>query len=138
MRIEEEEIIEVVNKVKNKKSPDCNDIDMTLIKNIIENIAKPLTYICSKSFETGIFPNKMTIAKIIPIYKKLDMHSFLNYRPISLLPQFSKILEKLYVLRMDNFIGTHTLLSDHQYGFRCNRIHHNGSYGISRGDIDSN
>lgn len=44
-----------------------------------------------------------------------------NYRQISLLSQFSKISEKLYVQRLDNFIEKHNLLSDHQYGFRANR-----------------
>ena len=63
----------------------------------------------------------MKMAKVIPIYKNGDKHMVSNYRPVSLLSQFSKILEKLFVNRLDNFIDKYELLSDHQYGFRSNR-----------------
>ena len=94
---------------------------MILIKNIIQSIAAPFTYICNQSFLTGIFPNKMKTAKVIPIYKTGDRNQFTNYRPISLLSQFSKIIEKLFVARLDHFIEKHHLLSNHQYGFRSKR-----------------
>ncbi|HAX73373.1 MAG TPA: hypothetical protein DCY20_07605 [Firmicutes bacterium] len=118
---DEKEILDIVNNSKSKKSTDCNDIDMSLLKNIIEHIVKPFTYICNQSFLTGIFPINMKVAKVILIFKSGDRHLFSNYRPISLLSQFSKILEKLFVCRLDNFIDKHKLLSEHQYGFRANR-----------------
>lgn len=62
----------------------------------------------------------MTVAKVVPIYKKGDKHFVANYRHMSL-PQFSKILEKLVVTRLDDFVEKNELLSDHQYGFRSNR-----------------
>lgn len=120
-KITERELIDVVKKFKNKKSTDCIDVDMALVKDIIDSIARPLTHICNQSFQTGIFPNQMKIAKVIPIYKNGNKHQFSNYRPISLLPQFSKILEKLFIHRLDHFIETQNLLSEHQYGFRSNR-----------------
>lgn len=94
---------------------------MTLIKKVIDSIINPLTYICNLSFTTGSFPQKMKIAKIIPLYKAGEKHHFTNYRPVSLLCQFSKILEKLYIVRLDNFINKHNILTDSQYGFRANR-----------------
>ena len=94
---------------------------MTLVKDIIDTIVIPFTHICNQSFSTGIFPSAMKTAKVIPIYKSGDKHQFTNYRPISLLSQFSKILEKLFVTRLDSFIEKHQLLSSHQYGFRTNR-----------------
>jgi len=51
---------------------------------------------------------------------KLGIDKFPNYRPISLLPQFSKILEKLFSNRLDKFLDKHEILSDNQYGFRPN------------------
>lgn len=63
----------------------------------------------------------MKTAKVIPIYKSAERNQFTNYRPISLLPQFSKILEKLFVHRLNNFIEKYNLLSDSQYGFRTKR-----------------
>lgn len=63
----------------------------------------------------------MKTAKVIPIYKSGDRHLFSNYRPISLLSQFPKILENLFVQSFDHFKEKHNLLSDHQYDFRANR-----------------
>ncbi len=83
---------------------DCNDIDMKLVKQISVGISKPLTYICNLSFRTGTFPRNMKIAKVMPLFKSGDSHNFTNYRPVSLLPQFSKILEKLFNNRLDAFI----------------------------------
>ena len=119
--VNEQEILQIVNKFKNKKSTDHTNNDMMIVKNIIETIVTPLTHICNLSFETGIFPEKMKTAKVIPIFKNGDKQELTNYRPISLLSQFSKILEKLYVERLDNFIEKHHLLSNQQYGFRANR-----------------
>lgn len=88
------------------------------------------------SFQTGVFPKKMKIAKVIPLYKTGDKNNFTNYRPVSLLPQFSKILEKLYNSRLEKCIGKPNLLSDSQYGFRANR---STSHAISEaiGEITS-
>lgn len=118
---DEKELIDVVKKLKSKKSTDCHDIDMCTVKNIIESIARPLTYICNQSLQTGVFPDKMKIAKVIPIYKTGDKHIPNNYRPISLLPQFSKILEKMFFIRLDDFIAKHSILCEQQYGFRADR-----------------
>ena len=84
--VDEQEIIRTVQQFKN----------MSMITTIINEIVKPLTHICNVTFQTGVFPNQMKIAKVIPVFKAGDKCVFTNYRPISLLPQFSKILEKLY------------------------------------------
>ena len=63
----------------------------------------------------------MKIAKVIPVFKSGDKSQFNNYRPISVLSQFSKILENLFYERLKTYIDKHVLLSDNQYGFRSNR-----------------
>lgn len=88
--------LKLSKKCKNQKSLDCNDIDMIVVKRVIEAIIKPFTYICNLSFQTGRFPDRMKIAKVIPLYKSGNKHHFTNYRPVSSLPQFSKVLEKLF------------------------------------------
>lgn len=60
----------------------------------------------------------MKIAKVIPLYKTGNKHHFTNYRPVSLLPEFSQILEKLFNKRLDKFIDQHILLIESLYGFR--------------------
>ena len=91
---------------------------MSLIKNVITKIVKPFGYICNVFFQTGVFPSKMKIAKVVPLFKCGEKNVFTNYRPISLLPHFSKILEKLYNNRMDTFLKKYDILSPSQYSFR--------------------
>lgn len=119
--VDENEIIQIVSKLKNKRSTDCFEFDTIVVKEIIYSIVAPLVYIFNQSFLTGIFPSKMKTAKVVPIFKNGDKHQFTNYRPISLLPQFSKILEKLYVIRLDDYLNKFNLISDYQFGFRSNR-----------------
>jgi len=115
---DEQEVINIVLKCKSKLSTDCHDIDMIIVKKVIKYIAKPLTHICNLSFQSGCFPNKMKIAKVIPLYENERKHSYTNYRPISLLPQFSKILEKLFNSRLEKFLDKHQIINYGQYGFR--------------------
>ena len=118
--VEEMEMLSVVNNFKSRKSTDCGGIDMCTVKRVIKEIVQPLTYICNLSFSTGIFPVKMKMVKVIPLFKSGADDNFSNYRPVSLLSQLSKILEKMFDNRMDNFIEKYHLMHDSQYGFRAN------------------
>ena len=60
----------------------------------------------------------MKIARVIPIFKTGDLQEFSNYRPISILPQFSKILEKIFHSRLTSFLNNKQILYEGQYGFR--------------------
>ena len=70
------------------------------------------------SFQTGYIPKQFKIAKVIPIYKSGDKHVFTNYRPISLLSNFSKLLEKIVARQVFQFLNKFKLLYILQYGFR--------------------
>ena len=117
----EDEVVSVVSQFLSKKSKDFNDLNMYCMKYVIDVIAKPLSYICNQSFLTGVFPEKMKIAKVIPLFKAGEKNKFNNYRPVSILPQFSKILEKLFEKRLCKFCDKYNLLVDSQYGFRAGR-----------------
>jgi len=69
---------------------------------------------------TGTFPDRLKYSEIKPIYKKGDKTQFENYRPISLLPIFSKIFEKVLYKRLYNHLITNNILVPEQFGFRCN------------------
>ena len=69
-------------------------------------------------FQQGIVPKELKRANIIPIHKGNDPTIFSNYRPISLLPVFSKILERLLYNRLFNFFNSNNIQGDSQYGFR--------------------
>ena len=93
---------------------------MNIIKSVIKSISKLLVSICNLSLSSGIFLDDMKIARVIPLYKAGEKDLFTNYRPVLLLPQFSKILEKIYYSRLDKFVSKHDILSNSQYGFRQN------------------
>ena len=99
--VTESEVNAIVSNYKYKKSTCSDNIDMSIIKKVIPHIVKP--HICNNSFKNCVFPDRMKIAKVIPLFKSNDNHFFTNYIPISLLLQFSKILEKLYNTRLDAF-----------------------------------
>jgi hypothetical protein len=91
------------------------------MKASIGHIADPLSKIINKSFLMGVFPDKLAIAKVCPIFKNGDKCQFTNYRPISVLPSFSKIFEKVVCNRLIAFFESKNILVDNQFGFRKNR-----------------
>ena len=93
---------------------------MTVLKSAIQYIAEPLCNIFNWSFTTGIFPAELKPAIVTPIFKNGDPHTINNYRPISILPAFSKILEKLVNNRLTDFLEKQKILFPNQYGFRKN------------------
>jgi hypothetical protein len=89
-----------------------------IIKQTINIIAK-LTHIINFSITHGIVPNEMKIAHVI-LFKSGDRTLFTNYRPISILPSFSKFLERVIYNRMLKYLNKNSILSENQYGFRKN------------------
>ena len=118
MEINPEQIVEITKKLKPKLSTGHDDISTKLLKESIECIKYPLTHIINRSLLTGIVPNQLKLAKVIPIYKASDPTEFKNYRPISILPAFSKIFEKVMYRKVTSFLNSNNLLYKHQYGFR--------------------
>ena len=83
-----------------------------------EVLALILTAYFTWAFEKGIFPCTFITAKVVPIFKTGNKNSVNNYRPISLLPSLSKVLEKLIKIRFVKFFDKYDILYDYQYGFR--------------------
>ena len=94
---------------------------MEILRQVIPNIAKPLTYICNKSFIEGCFPDSMRISRIVHIFKARDKNTLNIYGPISMLPQFSKVLEELFENRLLNLVEKNNVLNDDQYDLWRNR-----------------
>ena len=90
---------------------------MKLIKLLINSIAKPLEYLFNLCLANSEFPDNMKISIIKPVFKANDKKQIINYRPISLLPQISKIFEKIIYNRMMDFIYKNKIINDNQYGF---------------------
>ena len=118
MNIDEDAINKIIYNLPPKSSSGCDGISTKLLKVIAPVIIKPLTLLINQVLNTGTFPDKLKIAKVIPIFKKGDPSLFENYRPISLLPAISKVVEKIIALQLSSYFEKNKLLFDNQYGFR--------------------
>ena len=92
---------------------------MKILKRLCPLISSSLSQIVNESFQTGIVPDSMKLDKIIPLLKKGCPLSASNYRPISLLSVFSKIIEKVTYERAYKFLEKHEILYSLQFGFRA-------------------
>ena len=92
-----------------------------MLKDAALVLTKPLTFIINLSLETGVVPSEWKVAKVIPLYKSGSQAEIDNYRPISILPTLSKILEKIVYKQLMAHLERHNLLFEYQFGFRPNR-----------------
>jgi hypothetical protein len=112
------EISEEIMKLNEKKALGPFSIPIKILKILNLSISKPLTVLFNMSLTTGKVPNKFKIAKVVPVFKKESPMMLSNYRPISLLPIFNQLLEKLVKKRIVSFLDKHNILCNNQFGFR--------------------
>ena len=120
MSIEGTDPREINNIIFNLKSssPGWDEIHMKVIKSVAPFLINPLAHVFNLSLHQGHVPSQLKRAKVIPLYKKGDKTLLTNHRPISVLPAFSKILEKLMYNRLLSYLSTHNILYQFQFGFR--------------------
>jgi hypothetical protein len=113
----------VINRCKGSLSAGFYDVPEIIVKRFVQFITRtiPLIHVFNLSFLTGYFADILKIAKIQCIFKKGDEHDMKNYRPISILSVFYKILKKLVFNQLNSFVEKHNILPDAQYGFRGGR-----------------
>ena len=116
--VAEYEVSDQINKLNEKKSADTYDIPVKLIKMIKDQITGPLTELINISFTTGCCAEILKYAKVIPIYKANSPLDVKNYRPISILPIFNKIMEKLMPERVISFLEKNNVNFNQQFGFQ--------------------
>ena len=93
----------MAGKLKPKNSSGPDHISSKLLKKILPIIINPLCHIFNLSLKTGYIPTILKTAKVVPIFKSGDKHNFTNYRPISLLSSFAKLLEKIVAKQVLDF-----------------------------------
>jgi len=113
-----DEIINISHTIKATHSSGLDGIDPTIALAYIKLVAKPLAEIINCSLTTGIVPFELKSAKIVPIFKQGKKEDITNYRPISILPFFTKILEKIMYDRLNNHLSKNNILYSMQHGFR--------------------
>ena len=116
--ITEKEVKIYIQQLNSNKATNSDSIPTKYIKIGSHIISTTLTKILNQCITQGVFPDKLKIAEIIPIYKKGEKTNPSNYRPISLLSPFSKILERHIYLHIHKFLTKYNLLHRQQYAFR--------------------
>ena len=111
-------LLKIVTKLKSKNSSGPDNISTKLLKLILPTISTPLCHLFNLSLQTGYVPHQLKSAKVVPVFKSGDKHNFTNYRPISLLSSFAKLLEKIVAHQVIGFLHKNKILFKHQYGFR--------------------
>ena len=112
-----DEIGAVIRDLENDKA---SDISITILKKCETYISSHLSCFFNKFMEQGTFPQSLKVGRITPVFKKGDSQIFDNYRPISMLPIFGKLFEKLIYSRLYSFLTSKGIIYDKQFGFRKN------------------
>ena len=108
--IDHEKISKTIDSIQPKTSCGFDGISSQLLKSLKPTLTQSLRLIRNQILTTGIFPDKLKYAKVVPIYEKGENTQLCNYRPISLLPVISKVIEKIMYSQLDNFFKTHKTL----------------------------
>ena len=121
--VTEFEVSDVISNLDARKSADSYGIPIKLVKLIKYAFVGPSTLIINESFTTGYFPQILKYARVIPFFKASSPLEVTNYRPISLLPIFNKVIEKLMYVRVSNFLEPLKIIFNHQFGFSEKQIY---------------
>ena len=116
----DEEIITYIKSLKNNKSNGPFSISNKLFKKFKKPLSTPLTLLINLTFTKGKFPDILKIGKILPIQKKNCKTDVNNYRPISLLSDISKIIEKIVHDQLYMYLENNNIFYKYQFGFRAN------------------
>ena len=114
----DEDTVSKLTNINSKNSSGVDELSTILIKLVKSDLLKPLTTIINQSLHIDIFPDKLKIAKVNPLFKKGDSTLIENYRPITLSPAISKIFERVIFNQMNDYFTLNHLFYDKQYGFR--------------------
>ena len=112
--------LKIIKDIKMSMSKGHDGISSELLKLVNDDITSCITLIINQSLTTGIFPDKLKIAKVTPVFKKCDKKIINNYRPISVLPVISKVFETVIFDQLTEYFTINNLFSSQQYGFRKN------------------
>ena len=118
LHFDAEELLKIIRNLNVHKAHGHDDISFRMIKICDKSILKPLIILFENLNKSSYYPDIWKKSNIIPVHKKNDKQLVNNYRPISLLPIFGKIFEKIIFNRIYNFLSEENLLNQNQSGFR--------------------
>ena len=116
--ISRDKVLKYLSQIDVSKATGCDQIGPRLLKTAAPYIVDSITYICNQSIQDGVFPEKWKVGKVTPLHKNGSKEDVNNFRPISVLPVLSKILEKHVHDSVIDFLTSYNLLHKTQSGFR--------------------
>ena len=116
--VQQEDVIKIINELKSKSSFGFDRLSTKILKCLKIELSNPIAVIINQSLTHGIFPDKLKVARVIPIFKSNEETLLTNYRPISLLPSISKVFEKVIFKQLHSYFKSNSLYFISQYGFR--------------------
>ena len=128
----EDEILKVIRALNIHKAHGHDDISIRMVKICDKSLLKPLIILFENSIKSSCYPDIWKRSNIIPVHKKNDKQLVNNYRPISLLPIFGKIFEKIIFKKIYNLVLEENLLNSNQSGFRPSDLCINQLLAITR------
>lgn len=121
LNADNEEVHSVLMGLKTKSAPGWDNIPTRFLKLAEKEVVPIITHLSNLCFNKGVFPKLLKESIITPVYKNGDGEDVNNYRPISVLPAISKIIEKLINKRLLCYLNDFNILSESQYGFRSGK-----------------
>ena len=112
------EVTNIINKLKNSKSPGYDTFNVKFLKLCAPIISPILCNIFNNMVKSGVYPDDLKIAKVVPIFKSGDTIKCTNYRPISILSLINNIFEKILFKSIYDYVEKFNILYQYQYGFR--------------------
>uniref|UniRef100_V5G2A3 Putative RNA-directed DNA polymerase from transposon BS n=1 Tax=Anoplophora glabripennis TaxID=217634 RepID=V5G2A3_ANOGL len=128
--VSEDTVLQAVKSLKDSPCTDVFEMNSRILKETIELILPFLTSLINVCFNRGIFPQCFKLTKILPMFKQGDPNLTNNYRPISIIPIFGKVIEVIMKARLYTFLENNSVLCASQFGFRPNRSTTNAVQGV--------
>jgi hypothetical protein len=135
--ISTKEIENIIKSLKPKNSTGYDGISTKLIKICSPFTSSPLAHIRNKSLSSGIFTDRLKYAIVKPLFKKGDKSKISNYRPISILSSFSKVIEKVMYNQLQEHLNKYGILAEEQFGFSADSTTNNVLYKVINETINA-
>lgn len=130
--VSSDELLTLAKRLKNKHSSGVDEIPVSIVKTCTPVLKEILCHIINNSLKFGIYPEQLKMSIIIPLYKKGNVNEMANYRPISLLPSFSKLFELVMCNRILEFMFEFELLDSSQHGYLKNKSTTTAVYELTK------
>lgn len=131
------ELISIISSLKNSKAVGHDDLRTDVIKKNAYIIAKPLAHALNLSLVQGSFPDILKKSVVKPLHKKGTKTDMGNYRPVTIVPIFSKIFEKVMYNRLISFLENNNVITEHQHGFRKSRCTSLATFKLVKSVMDA-